>query len=294
MPEALSRDTGVDFPGPVRLLKQYGLRAKKSLGQNFLVDLNLARKIVSLANLSPEATVVELGVGLGTLTLALAERVHRVIGYELDERLLSILHQESFLPQNVELRRGDILQLDYRALHQELGTRLILFGNLPYYLSSRLLYRLFEERAWVARGVFMFQKEVAERLVAPPGCKSYGPLTVLLALAAEIKWLLTLPPTPFYPRPEVSSAVLDIRFRAEPLPQEEVLKCLLKVAFSTRRKKLSRNLTALGLSKEEAERLLLESGLKPEVRAEEVAPEIFLELAACLSSKNRFGHLKCR
>ena len=293
-PEASSPDTSPEFPGPARLLRRYGLRAKKSLGQNFLVDLNLARKIVSLADLPPEGVVVELGVGLGTLTLALAEKARRVIGYELDETLLEILKNEGFLPENVELRHGDILSLDYRALAQELGQRLLLFGNLPYYLSSRLLYKLFEEREAVEQAVFMFQKEVAERLTASPGSKTYGPLSVLLSLAADVDWLLTLSPAHFHPRPEVSSAVLKIRFHPEPLPHEETLKRLLKAAFANRRKKLAKNLQALGLSKKEAEEMLAEVGLKPEVRAEEVPPKTFLELAARISSKKGSSPIKCK
>ena len=277
MPEAKSQSIPSDFPHPARVLRRYGLRAKKGLGQNFLVNLDLARRIVDLAALPQGAKVVELGVGLGILTKALAERAARVIGYEIDQDLLQILREEG-LPPGVELRQGDILALDYHALAQELGERLILFGNLPYYLSSRLLYKLFEERQAINWAVFMFQKEVADRLLAGPGSKDYGPLSILLKLRARLTRLLVLSPAHFYPRPEVSSAVLKIEFDPSPLPQEEGLKHLLKVAFASRRKKFVRNLVNAGWPKKEVEDALQELGLSKEVRAEEIPPENFLKL----------------
>jgi 16S rRNA (adenine1518-N6/adenine1519-N6)-dimethyltransferase len=144
------------------------------LGQNFLQSPALAAEIIRRAKVTPSATVVELGVGLGTLTCALARAFKRVIGFEIDERLLEILEKEKFLPENVELRKGDILRLDYRALARELGEPLTLFGNLPYYLSSRLVFRLLEERAALSLAVFMFQKEVAEPLPRALGAKLTG------------------------------------------------------------------------------------------------------------------------
>ncbi len=286
MPEASSPNIPKsEFPSPLTLLRKYGLKPRKSLGQNFLVDLSLAEKIVELSRVPGQATVIELGVGLGTLTYALAKRVKRVIGFELDEKLLKILKNEGFLPENVELRGGDILKLDYRQLSAEIGQPLILFGNLPYYLSSRLTYRLLKEREVLKTAVFMFQKEVAERFVAKPGSKDYGQLSVLLGLMARVEWLLTLSAARFYPRPEVSSAVLKIEFEPKRCVEEEKLFNLVKVAFAQRRKKLARNLTALGLSLAEAQDLLKKVGLPSDTRAEAVPPEGFLALAKILHPK---------
>ena len=287
MPEAPSNASP---PRPPSLLKKHGLFAKKKLGQNFLVDLGLARRIVALAGLPEGETVVELGVGLGTLTLALAERASRVIGYEIDEELINILREEKLLPENVALRQGDILRLDYRKLSRELGRPLILFGNLPYYLSSRLLYRLLEEREALDFAVFMFQKEVVDRLLAEPGSREYGQLSVYLRLTCRAQRLLTLSPGNFYPPPEVKSSVIKIEVIRKELPHEETLKRLLKTAFSARRKKLAKNLTALGLSQKEAEGLLEKIGLSPNIRAEEVAPEKFLALAELLAPKDARSH----
>ncbi len=289
MPEAPSNASP---PKPASLLKKHGLFAKKRLGQNFLVDLGLARRIVALAGLPEGETVVELGVGLGTLTLALAEKASRVIGYELDEELLAILKEEKFLPENVILRQGDILKLDYRKLSKELGRPLILFGNLPYYLSSRLLYKLLEEREALDFAVFMFQKEVVDRLLAGPGSRDYGQLSVYLKLTCRARRLLTLSPGNFYPPPEVKSSVIKIEVTRKKLPHEETLKRLLKAAFSARRKKLAKNLSALGISQKEAQGLLEEADLPPNVRAEEVPPEKFLTLAGLLAprdARNRQG-----
>ncbi len=277
MPEATSPNIKSDPLHPAALLRRYGLRARKRLGQNFLVSLDLARRIVALAELPPDSTVVELGVGLGLLTSALAERAQRVIGYEIDTNLLQVLKKEGLSPK-VELRRGDILSLDYRALAQELGGRLLLFGNLPYYLSSRLLYKLFEEREAVLWAVFMFQKEVAARLLAQPGSKDYGPLCILLSLRGKIRKLLDLSPNHFYPRPEVYSSVVKIEFDPTPLPHEERFKWLLKVAFANRRKKLLRNLLSTGLEKGLIEAAFKATGLSLNTRAEEVTPPQFLEL----------------
>jgi len=286
MPEASSPNIPrSEFPSPLTLLRKYGLRPRKSLGQNFLVNLSLAEKIVELSQVPRQATVVELGVGLGTLTYALAQRVRRVIGFELDEKLIKVLKAEGSLPENVELRAGDILKLDYRRLSAEIGHPLILFGNLPYYLSSRLTYKLLKEREALETAVFMFQKEVAERFVAKPGSKDYGQLSVLLGLMARVEWLLTLSPAHFYPRPEVSSAVLKLEFKPKRFAEEEQLFSLVKVAFAKRRKKLARNLTALGLSLTEAQDLLKEVGLSPDIRAEAVPPEGFLALAKALRAK---------
>ncbi len=272
------------FKSPAYLLKKYGIKAKKGLGQNFLIDLKLAQKIVALANIPSKCPVVELGVGLGVLTLALAEKASHVIGYEIDEDLIRILRQENLLPPNVEIRKGDILKIDYLSLARELGKKLLLFGNLPYYLSSRLLYKLLEERNAWEFAVFMFQKEVAERLLAKPGSKDYGHLSAYLALTCKVERLLTLGPGNFYPPPEVYSTVVKISVLREEIYQEKELQKLLKLAFSARRKKLLKNLGALGLPKDKLNRIFEELGLPSKVRAEEVEPEKFLALTQRLVS----------
>ncbi len=286
MPEVLSHVTKVSkFHSPQNLLKKYGLKPRKSLGQNFLCSIPLAERIVELAKTPQDSTIVELGIGLGTLSFALAKKVKKVIGFELDKRLLEILRTESFLPENVELRQGNILHLDYQDLYREIGSPMILFGNLPYYLSSRLIYNLLEQREILNFAVFMFQKEVGLRFTAKPGSKDYGQLSVLLGLMSEVTWLLTLSPANFYPKPKVDSAVLKIKFRKKRLPEEDLLFQVVKASFFNRRKKLARNLTSLGLSFDEARDVLKKIGLSPDIRAEAVPKEGFLTLTRVIASK---------
>ncbi|MBX6423663.1 16S rRNA (adenine(1518)-N(6)/adenine(1519)-N(6))-dimethyltransferase RsmA [Thermosulfurimonas sp. F29] len=276
MPGPVFPDIPSKPPGPAELLRRHGLRPRKSLGQHFLRRPEAALRIVEAAALPPHETVVELGAGLGILTWALSLRFRRVIAYELDEKLLSVLRKENFLPSRVEIRRGDILRLDYAALRREVGRPLILFGNLPYYLSSRLLYRLYELHELFEAAVFMFQREVAERLLASPGGKNYGLLSVLTSLLTEARRLMLLSPGEFYPPPEVASAVVKLVFRREFLP--EGIFRLLKVAFSRRRKKLLRNLATVW-PEEAIREAFRDLGLAENIRAEAVGPEVYLELA---------------
>ncbi len=267
-------------PSPTSLLRRYSYQARKSLGQNFLVHPSLALEIVKKAAIPPEGPVIELGVGLGTLTWALAQTYPRVIGYELDQQLLAILKKEKFLPPHVELRQGDILKLDYQSLAKEFKGPLVLFGNLPYYLSSRLLFRLIRERKVLKSATFMFQKEVGERLIASQGGKKYGPLGVLLKLTSRLTPLLTLSPAQFYPRPEVASMVLKIEFYREDIAEEALVFEVVKKAFTQRRKTLARNLIPLGgLKLEQAKEILQGLGYPEKVRAEDLAPEEFVRLA---------------
>lgn len=283
MPEADSLDIPAKPPGPKELLARYGLRPRKSLGQHFLARYEVAQRIVELSGVSPEATVVELGAGLGILTQALARKVRRVIAYEIDPQLIAILEREAFLPSSkVELRRGDILKLNYSELFRETGQKLVLFGNLPYYLSSRLLFELYARSEAIALGVFMFQKEVVDRLLAPPGSKLYGLLSVLTALFTEPRRLMVLSPAQFYPRPEVTSAVIRLKFK-EKVPTLGIFR-LVKTAFSHRRKKLIRNLSALRIKPRVLEDIFRELEIPLEVRAEALPPEKYLLLAQRLES----------
>ncbi|WP_456432207.1 16S rRNA (adenine(1518)-N(6)/adenine(1519)-N(6))-dimethyltransferase RsmA [Thermosulfuriphilus sp.] len=265
---------------PRQILKKHGLSPRKPLGQNFLVDINLARRIVVLSGLKPGATVVELGAGLGALTIALAEVAREVIAFEIDKGLIEALRKEG-LPANVSLRQGDILKLCWKELATELKERLILFGNLPYYLTSPLLFSLIKARQQLNWCTFMVQKEVAERLFAPPGGRKYGILSVFLSLWAEVKPLMTLAPTNFWPPPKVASTVLKITFRppAFPPPDEAWFIALVKAAFSKRRKTLANALKGLGIPRQETESALKGLGLAPDIRAEALGPAEFVALS---------------
>ncbi len=213
-------------------------RARQSLGQNFLVDPNQVRKIVDLAGIGPEDTVVELGPGPGALTREIAPRAARVIALEIDPRMVEWLSGLPDLPPQVEVREQDMLKADLCGLAP--GIKPIVMGNLPYNISTQLLIRLIDQRHCIRKAVLMFQKEVAQRLTARVGTKEYGTLTVLLDYCATVERLMEISPGSFRPRPRVDSWVVKITFHP---PEKEVknftlFKKIIKKTFQKRRKKI--------------------------------------------------------
>jgi 16S rRNA (adenine1518-N6/adenine1519-N6)-dimethyltransferase len=232
------------------LLASANLRAKKHLGQNFLNSPKTGRDLVSRSEIDEAETIVEIGAGLGAMTLPLAEAACRVIAVERDVHLLPVLQKEirSHRRSNVHLIGADILKLDIARIARKFETRLTVAGNLPYNISSQVLVQLVEARAFVDRAVLMFQKELAARILSPPGRKTYGRLTVMVRYCADVRKVCDLKADAFFPRPKIDSTVLEIRFR-EPRPEaaddERLLFRLIAAAFGQRRKML-RNALAGG------------------------------------------------
>src|SRR3990167_1622380 len=168
-----------------KILTEHQLAPSKKLGQNFLVHRQTAERIVELSGVTPDDSVVELGVGLGSLTLPLAERVRQVIGLELDAGIVAYHRERQDLPANVTLIHQDLLKADFGGLATQSGGPLKILANLPYYISNLLLFKLIENRAALGWAVLMLQKEVGQRLTAPVGSKEYGVLSVLLADCAS-------------------------------------------------------------------------------------------------------------
>jgi 16S rRNA (adenine1518-N6/adenine1519-N6)-dimethyltransferase len=276
-------------------LENSNLAPKKKLGQNFLVHQQTAERIVDLAEITREDTIIELGVGLGALTVPLAAAARRVIGLELDAGIVRWWKNEGKLPGNVTLMHQDLLKADFNRLAEESGTRLKIMANLPYSISNPLLFKLYEEREAVDWAVLMLQKEVGQRLIALPGSKEYGILSVLLAGTARVKKLMNVGPAQFHPRPRVDSVVVHIRFHPRPeraanLPphDEKLLKNLVNAGFQQRRKTLVNALAAsscLQFSKKTITVALAAVGLDPRVRAERLTTENFVELARELSGR---------
>ena len=196
---------------PKILLQRLGLRPKKTLGQNFLVHPHQARRIVDALELGGDETVVEIGAGLGALTVYLAQEARRVVALERDPALARFLREEIF-PEapEVEVLCQDVLKFDFLGLSREVGQPLAVVGNLPYQITSPLLFKLMAERAAVSRAVLMMQQEVGARLLARPGTKDYGILSVLLQYHFSIQRLFSLGPANFYPPPQVDSVVLRL------------------------------------------------------------------------------------
>ncbi len=270
---------------PLRdVIRMHDLAAKKSLGQNFILDLNLTRRIARLAAPLETTAVIEVGPGPGGLTRALLmEGARRVIAIERDARCLAALAAVSTAyPGRLTAIPGDALETDYAALAAENPGDIAVVANLPYNIATLLLIGWLETEPWPpwwSRMALMFQKEVAERIVAEPGSKAYGRLAVIAQWRTRPRIALTLPPAAFTPPPKVSSAVVVFEPKPKPEPACSV-KALGRVtqsAFGQRRKMLRQSLKTLTPM---PELLLREAGIAPEQRAEQLTVDDFARLAA--------------
>ncbi len=269
-----------EYPSPRALLEKYGLRAKKSWGQNFLGDDAILSEIARLAAPTPGGRVVELGAGLGHLTARLVARGARVVAVERDREMAAVLRGE--LGDAVELLEADAARLDYGEVARRSAAaaptatasptpKLAVVGNLPYHLTSPILFSLLDQVEHVSRAVFLLQREVAERLAAAPGTKDFGILSVLLQREADVSVERIVPPGAFLPPPKVESAVLCAIFRppADAVADPARFRRLVKAGFAQRRKTLANALRAARLAPEEALAGALEAaGVDPVRRGE--------------------------
>jgi 16S rRNA (adenine1518-N6/adenine1519-N6)-dimethyltransferase len=267
-------------------IARYGIAARRSLGQNFILDLNLTRRIARAAAPLGEATVIEIGPGPGGLTRALlAEGARRVIAIERDPRCLAALGElASCYSGRLELVAGDALALDPATLCEP-PRRIV--ANLPYNIATALLLRWLERIVEYQSLVLMFQREVAERLVATPRGPAYGRLSVLVQWLTEPKILFDLPPRAFVPAPKVTSSVVLLTPRAVPLApaSKPVLERVTGAAFGQRRKMLRSSLKSLGVP---VGPLLAAAGIAPTARAEELSVAEFCALAGALEDRTAF------
>ena len=279
-----------DLPPLREVIKRHGLSAKKSLGQNFLLDLNLTARIARAAEPLENVTVVEIGPGPGGLTRALlALGARRVIAVERDERALAALEEiAARYPGRLTIVAGDALAVDLPA---ELGPeRARVVANLPYNIATALLVGWLTAEPWPPwydRLVLMFQREVAERIVARPGGKNYGRLAVLAGWRSEAKILFDVAPSAFVPPPKVTSSVVRLVPRREPLAcDSKALQRVTEAAFGQRRKMLRQSLKSLGV---DAGALLEAAGIEPTARAEEIPVAGFVTLARFFSGQAQNG-----
>jgi 16S rRNA (adenine1518-N6/adenine1519-N6)-dimethyltransferase len=232
------------------LLKKYGLEAKKSWGQNFLVSERAYDAIVDACALDEKRWAVEIGAGLGTLTARLAERAGRVIAIERDRDMVRVLRGELGENARVEIAEANALTFDYASVAEQAGAPPVVVGNLPYQIASPILFRLLESRAKIARIVIMLQREMAERIVAAPSTAEYGALGVMVAMSGRAKIVCRVPAGAFVPPPRVESAVLRIEPFAGgatrvPVRDEERFSKVVHAAFNQRRKTLRNALRAI-------------------------------------------------
>jgi 16S rRNA (adenine1518-N6/adenine1519-N6)-dimethyltransferase len=279
--------TAVPPPGPKTLLARYGLTAKRSWSQSFLADPGISERIAAACEISREDVVVEIGAGLGHLTHALAARAGQVIAVERDRDLAQVLRFEFQGSPGVQVVEANALRFDVGEVATRYGRRVVAVGNLPYHLSSQILLRLLDERTHLRTLVLMFQKELARRLVAPPGSRDFGVLTVLARLHADIRVALHVSRGAFYPRPKVDSTVVRFDLLATPRPpvaDEPFFREVVHAAFACRRKTL-RNALHSAFKKIPEPALAAafgEAGIDPTARAETLGVEALAALSDAL------------
>ncbi len=274
------------FISPKTLLQRLGLRPKKNLGQHFLLHPHQAQRIVGALNLTGEETIVEIGAGVGALTGFLAPAARRVIALERDPVLARFLEDEllATIP-GVEVVCQDVLEFDFPRAAREAGGPLTVVGNLPYQITSPLLFILIDQIASMAQAVLMMQQEVGARLLALPGTKDYGILSVLVQYHFRVARLFSLAPGNFFPPPQVDSVVL----RLVPDPPDPpaldpaLLRQMVKIAFGHRRKTLNNTLVAqapaLGVTPEEMATRLAVLGIDPGRRGETLSLAEFVAVS---------------
>ena len=270
------------------ILHRFKLRADKKLGQNFLIDENIVRRIVEAAELSPADKVLEVGPGIGTLTQGLAESGADVVAVELDKRLLPVLDVTLEGYDNVRIVNGDILQVN--IMETVAAPEFKVCANLPYYITTPIIFALLEKRLPMERLVAMVQKEVADKMLAEPGDEDYGPLAIRCQYFCDPYVAMDVPAACFTPVPKVDSAFVILPMREEPPVQVHSEKTFFRVAaaaFAMRRKTMVNNLCpAFQLTREEACELMRDCGLDERIRGERLTMADFALLANKLDERS--------
>jgi 16S rRNA (adenine1518-N6/adenine1519-N6)-dimethyltransferase len=276
------------------VLEAHGLSLKKSLGQHFLIDDNIVRKIIELSSPAPGSVVLEIGPGIGTLTVALCDAAGAVVAVERDADLLPVLADVSAQCGNLTVVRADAVAVDPASLVTPLGPPVALIANLPYAVAATVVLRMFEEVPSLMSATVMVQAEVADRMMAEPGRKDYGAYTVKLRMYAEPSGSFGVPRTCFMPPPHVDSTVLrlDRVQRSEDGATRAAVRYLVEAAFSQRRKTL-RNavLASTGWSGALLDEALAQAGIDGRRRAETLSVDEFVALT---SSAARLGLHDCK
>ncbi|HEY9576382.1 MAG TPA: 16S rRNA (adenine(1518)-N(6)/adenine(1519)-N(6))-dimethyltransferase RsmA [Pseudobacillus sp.] len=284
-----------DIATPTRtkeILEKYGFSFKKSLGQNFLIDPNILRRITETAELTKEAGAIEIGPGIGALTEHLARTAGKVVAFEIDQRLLPVLSDTLSPYDNVKVIHEDILKADVAQIAEQEFTgfeQLMVVANLPYYITTPIIMKLLEDKVPFKGMVVMLQKEVADRISAKPGTKDYGSLSIAIQYYMEAATAFIVPKTVFMPQPNVDSAVIKLLRRERPaveVTDEEFFFTVTRSSFAQRRKTILNNLTnQLPAGKEKKDQIieaLNQAEIEPSRRGESLSLEEFAQLANAL------------
>lgn len=271
------------------IMKKYNIKANKNLGQNFLINEEVVKNIVGCSNIEKEDLVIEIGPGLGTLTKCLLEKAGKVICIELDTKMLQILEDRFSLYNNFELINNDVLKVDLKSIIEKEKAEgkiknVKIVANLPYYITTPIIMKLLEEELELESITVMIQKEVADRLIAVPGQKNTGAITYSVYYYASSEAIMEVPNSSFIPEPEVTSKVIKLNIRKEPIvtpnDKEKMFKTI-KYAFMQKRKTLLNSLTNNGVfeNKQKGTEILNSLGIKENVRPEELTLEQFKDIS---------------
>ena len=269
------------------LMKKYKIKANKSLGQNFLIEDSALQDIVDGAKIQKEDLAIEIGPGLGSLTKLLLEKAKKVICIELDKKMVKILNDRFIAYNNLEIINEDVLKINLDELiksEKKQGIKNIkVVANLPYYITTPIIMKLVETGLDIESITVMIQKEVAERLIAIPGCKETGAITYSIYYYCEGKKIREVENTSFIPEPEVTSEVINLKLRKEPpvkVKDKNVMFHIIKSAYMQRRKTIVNSLTSVGVftNKEEGIKVLKTIGLREDIRPENVKIEDFAKI----------------
>ena len=271
---------------PAQLLREKNIYPKKDYGQNFLSDNQTAQMIIKRSGINEKDTVVEIGSGLGALTVQASKKAKKVYAIEKDNRLIDLLREEIVKAgqNNVEIINKDFMKLAIEDFAQSQRKKLVIIGNLPYNISSQILFRLVEKREFIKRAYLMFQLELANRITASPGSKDYSRLSAVMQYCSDVNPIADIKPHLFYPKPAVQSRVIEVSFFDKPAcsyEKEKYLFTVIKAAFSKRRKTLKNSLAGedLSINRDEAETILKAANIDPVRRGETVNVKEFETLA---------------
>ncbi|WZL81519.1 16S rRNA (adenine(1518)-N(6)/adenine(1519)-N(6))-dimethyltransferase RsmA [Vallitaleaceae bacterium 9-2] len=269
------------------IIEKNAFSLKKKYGQNFLINQNILENIISGAELDPEDVVIEIGPGIGSLTQYIAEQVDQVVAIEIDKTLIPILEETLAEYGNVHIINEDILKVDLKAMidQQYPNRKIKIVANLPYYITTPIIMKIFEEHIPVDSITIMIQEEVADRMQASPSTKEYGALSLAVQYYSHPKVLVKVPPSSFVPQPKVGSSVIRLEVNDHYKKQtedDEFLFKLIRGAFQQRRKTLVNTLAhqpGIDISKEEIRQALKKIGVSEKIRGEALSLEQFIELA---------------
>lgn len=275
------------------IMKQYGIKANKSLGQNFLVNGEVVENIINCSKITQNDMVIEIGPGLGVLTKYLLEKAGKVLCIELDPKMVEILEDRFKLYSNFEILNEDVLKVDLNEIIRKNKMsdnikNVKIVANLPYYITTPIVMKLLEERLDIESITIMIQKEVADRLIEIPSQKNTGAITYTVYYYCESEKIMEVPNSSFIPEPEVTSEVIKMNIRKKPaveIDNPKVMFMIIKSAFMQRRKTLLNALTNAQVfsSKQEGENILNQIGLEPNVRAENLTIQNYADIAEIIT-----------